>query len=168
MMTAEDSIQARSERAEARARLKVHVWNALAPIAHPETRETAYDALAAEVECGTFHSRWFQVGHYIVGVLDDELTPVIAVEELSPFQRRSRACCAWHGSVRMASSSSLSPRIDPSSDSKRGLLPPSSFLRLLHVSPAGVGPGLQFVGSVGFSPKERSSLIRKSPLGGAS
>lgn len=86
-MTAEDSIQARSERAEARARLKAHVWNALAPIAHPETRETAYDALATEAECGTFHSRWFQVGHYIVGVLDDEFAPVIAVEELSPFQR---------------------------------------------------------------------------------
>lgn len=88
MMTAEDSIQARSGRAEARARLKAHVWNALASIAHPEARETAYDALAAEVECGTFRSRWFQVGHYIVGVLDDEFTPVIAVEELSPFQRR--------------------------------------------------------------------------------
>lgn len=88
MMTAEDSIQARSDRAEARGRLKAYVWNALAPITHPETREAAYDALAPEAECGTFHSRWFQVGHYIVGVLDDEFTPVIAVEELSPFQRR--------------------------------------------------------------------------------
>lgn len=84
----EERLQARSERAEARARLKAYVWNALAPIAHPETRETAYDALATEAECGTFHSRWFQAGHYIVGVLDDEFTPVIAVEELSPFQRR--------------------------------------------------------------------------------
>ena len=88
MMTAEDYTQTRSERAEARGRLKAHVWNALAPIAHPETREVAYNALATEAECGTFHSRWFQVGHYIVGVLDDEFTPVIAVEELSPFQRR--------------------------------------------------------------------------------
>ena len=88
MMTAEDSVQACSERAEARGRLKAHVWNALAPIAHPETRETAYDALATEAECGTFRDRWFQVGHYIVGVLDDEFAPVIAVEELSPFQRR--------------------------------------------------------------------------------
>lgn len=88
MMTAEDRIQARSDRAEARGRLKAHVWNALAPIAHLETRAAAYDALATEAECGTFHSRWFQVGHYIIGVLDDEFTPVIAVEELSPFQRR--------------------------------------------------------------------------------
>lgn len=84
----EGRLQARSERVEARARLKAHVWNALAPIQHPETREAAYDALATEAECGTFHSRWFQVGHYIVGVLDDEFTPTIAVEEMSPFQRR--------------------------------------------------------------------------------
>lgn len=88
MMTAEDYIQTRSERVEARGRLKAHVWNALAPIVHPETREAAYAALATEAECGTFHSRWFQVGHYIVGVLDDGFTPVIVVEELSPFQRR--------------------------------------------------------------------------------
>lgn len=87
MMTAEDSIQARSERAEARARLKAHVWNALASIHEPEAREAAYDALATEAECGTFRNRWLQVGHYIVGVLDDEFTPVIAVEELSPFIR---------------------------------------------------------------------------------
>lgn len=88
MMTAEDYIQARSERAEARGRLKAFAWNALAPIVHPDTREAAYDALATEAECGAFHSRWFQVGHYIIGVLDDEFTPVIEVEELSPFQRR--------------------------------------------------------------------------------
>lgn len=88
MMTAEDSIQARSERASARGRLKAHVWNALAPITHLDTREAAYNALATEAECGTFRSRWFQVGHYIVGVQDDEFAPVIAVEELSPFQRR--------------------------------------------------------------------------------
>lgn len=75
VMTAEDYIQARSERAEARGRLKACVWNALAPITHPETRGAAYDALAAEAECGAFHSRWFQVGRYIVGVLDDEFTP---------------------------------------------------------------------------------------------
>ena len=84
----EERLQARSERVEARARLKAYVWNTLAPIQHPETRVAAYDALATEAECGAFHSRWFQVGHYIVGVLDDEFTPVIAVEELSPFQRR--------------------------------------------------------------------------------
>lgn len=84
----EERLQARSERAEARARLKAYVWNALAPIRHPETRVVAYEALATEAECGTFHSRWFQVGHYVVGVLDDEFTPTIAVEEMSPFQRR--------------------------------------------------------------------------------
>jgi hypothetical protein len=84
----EERLQARSERAEARARLKAYVWNALAPIRHPETRVTAYDALATEAECGTFHSRWFQVGHYIIGVLGDEFTPTIAIEEMSPFQRR--------------------------------------------------------------------------------
>lgn len=84
----EEHLQARSERAEARARLKAYVWNALAPIRHPETRAAAYDALATEAECGTFHSRWFQVGHYVVGVLDDEFTPTIAIEEMSPFQRR--------------------------------------------------------------------------------
>lgn len=88
MMAAEDYIQTRSERVEARGRLKAHVWNALTSIAHPETREAAYDALATEAECGAFHSRWFQVGHYIIGVLDDEFAPVIAVEELSTFQRR--------------------------------------------------------------------------------
>lgn len=88
MIAAEDYIQARSERAEARGRLKAYVRNALAPVAHPETREAAYDALATEAECGTFHSRWFQVGHYIIGVLDDGFAPAIAVEELSPFQRR--------------------------------------------------------------------------------
>lgn len=87
MMTAEDYIQARSERAEARGRLKARVWNALAPIVHPDTREAAYDALATEAECGTFHSRWFQVGRYIIGVQNDEFAPVIAVEEMSPFQR---------------------------------------------------------------------------------
>lgn len=87
MITAEDSIQARSERVEARGRLKAYVWNALAHIHEPEAREAAYDALATEAECGTFHSRWFQVGHYIVGVRDDEFAPVIAVEELSPFIR---------------------------------------------------------------------------------
>ena len=84
----EERLQARSERAEARARLKAHVWNALAPIHETEAREAAYDALATEAECGAFHSRWFQVGHYIIGVLDDEFTPTIGVEEMSPFQRR--------------------------------------------------------------------------------
>lgn len=83
----EERLQARSDRADARARLKAYVWNALAPIRHPETRVAAYEALATEAECGTFHSRWFQVGHYIVGVLDDEFTPTIAVEVMSPFQR---------------------------------------------------------------------------------
>ena len=38
MMAAEDYIQTRSERVEARGRLKAHVWNALTSIAHPETR----------------------------------------------------------------------------------------------------------------------------------
>lgn len=87
MASNEERMQARSDRAEARARLKAYVWNALAPIRHPETRVAAYGTLAAEAECGTFHSRWFQVGHYIIGVLDDEFTPTIAVEEMSPFQR---------------------------------------------------------------------------------
>lgn len=96
----EERMQARSERVEARARLKAYVWNALAPIRHPETRVAAYDALATEAECGTFHSRWFQVGHYIVGVLDDELTPTIAVEEMSPFQRR------WVGGDALLASAS--------------------------------------------------------------
>lgn len=84
----EERLQARSERAETRARLEAYVWNALAPIRHPETRAAAYEALATEAECGVFHSRWFQVGHYVVGVLDDEFTPTISIEEMSPFQRR--------------------------------------------------------------------------------
>lgn len=84
---AEERIQAASERADDRARLKAHVWNSLAQIRGAETREAAYDALATEAECGTFHSRWFQVGHYIVGVLDDEFTPTIAVREILPHQQ---------------------------------------------------------------------------------
>lgn len=64
----EERLQARSERAEACV--------------------TAYEALAVEAECGTFRSRWFQVGHYIVGVRDDEFAPTITVKELTPFERR--------------------------------------------------------------------------------
>ena len=42
------------------------------------------------------------------------------------------------------------------------------FSFLPHVLPTRIRPGLQFVRSVGFGSKKRSSLIRKSPAGGAS
>nr|DAR60749.1 MAG TPA: hypothetical protein [Caudoviricetes sp.] len=39
---------------------------------------------------------------------------------------------------------------------------------MLHICPARVRPGLQLVSPICFGSKKRSSLIRKSPAGGAS
>lgn len=83
----EERMEAADERADERMRLRTYVWNALAPIKDSQYRETAYDALESEVECATFHDGWLQIGTYIVGVLDDEFTPVVAVYEMTPEER---------------------------------------------------------------------------------
>ena len=83
----EERMNAADDRADARMRREAHVWNALQAITQPHLRESAYDALATEVDCATFHDRWLQVGPYIVGVLDNELLPTIAVHKLSPYQQ---------------------------------------------------------------------------------
>lgn len=83
----EERMNAADDRADARMHREAHVWNALKAITQPHLRESAYDALATEVDCATFHDRWLQVGPHIVGVLDDELLPIIAVHKLSPHQQ---------------------------------------------------------------------------------
>lgn len=83
----EERMNAADDRADARMRRESHVWNALSDIKQPHLRELAYDAMATEVDCAMFTDRWFQVGPYIVGVIDDEFAPVIAVHELLPHQQ---------------------------------------------------------------------------------
>lgn len=83
----EERMNAHDDRADARMHREAHVWNALKAITQPHLRESAYDALATEVDCATFHDRWIQIGPYIVGVLDDEFLPTIAVHKLSPYQQ---------------------------------------------------------------------------------
>lgn len=82
----EERIQASDERADARMRRETRVWNALQAIAQPALRESAYDALAAEIDDGEFIPGWLQVGPYVVGVAD-ESGETIAVYKLLPHQR---------------------------------------------------------------------------------
>lgn len=67
----EERMQASDERADARMRRENRVWNALQAITQPMLRETAYDALSAEIEDGDFIPGWFQVGPYIIDVADE-------------------------------------------------------------------------------------------------
>lgn len=82
-----ERMSARSQCIIERSMLKARVWNSLAKIKEPGLREAAYNELSIEAECATFHDRWFQVGTYIVGVLDDEFMPTIAVHEILPHQQ---------------------------------------------------------------------------------
>lgn len=82
----EERMQAADERADARMRRENRVWNALQAITQPSIRESAYDALAAEIDDGEFIPGWFQVGPYIVGVAD-ESGETIAVHKILPYQQ---------------------------------------------------------------------------------
>lgn len=83
----EERMQAADERANARMRRETRVWNVLQAIAQPALRESAYDALSAEVEDGEFIPGWFQVGPYIIGVAD-ESGETIAVYPIPDHQQR--------------------------------------------------------------------------------
>lgn len=67
----EERMNAADDRADARMRREARVWNALQAITQPALRESAYDALSAEIEDDEFIPGWFQVGPYIVGVADE-------------------------------------------------------------------------------------------------
>lgn len=82
----EERMQAADERADARMSRESRVWNALQAITQPPLRESAYDALAAEIEDGEFLPGWFQVGPYVVGVAD-ESGETIAVYKMLPHQQ---------------------------------------------------------------------------------
>lgn len=84
--TEEERMQASDERADARMRRSTRVWNVLQAITWPALRESAYDALAAEIEDGEFIPCWFQVGPYVVGVAD-ESGETIAVYKIPPHQQ---------------------------------------------------------------------------------
>lgn len=83
----EERMNAQDGRADACARREILVWNALQAIKQPQLRETAYDALKPEIKDGDIAPGWFQVGCYIVGVIGDEFSPVIAVHEFTPHQK---------------------------------------------------------------------------------
>lgn len=82
----EERMQATDERADARMRRENRVWNVLQAITRPALRESAYDALVAEIEDGEFIPCWFQVGPYVVGVAD-ESGETIAVYKILPHQQ---------------------------------------------------------------------------------
>lgn len=82
----EERMQAADERADARMRRETRVWSALQDITQPALRESAYDALSAEIDDGEFIPGWFQVGPYIVGVAD-ESGETIAVYKILPYQQ---------------------------------------------------------------------------------
>lgn len=82
----EERMQASDERSDARMRRDTRVWNALQAITQPAFRESAYDALSAEIDDGEFIPGWFQVGPYVVGVAD-ESGETIAVYKLLPHQQ---------------------------------------------------------------------------------
>lgn len=82
----EERMQAADERADARMHRETRVWNALQAITQPALRESAYDALSAEIDDGEFIPGWFQVGLYIVGVAD-ESGETIAVYKILPHQQ---------------------------------------------------------------------------------
>ena len=82
----EERMQAADERADARMHRETRVWNALQAITQPQLRESAYDALAVEIDDDEFVPGWLQVGPYIVGVAD-ESGETIAVHKLLPHQK---------------------------------------------------------------------------------
>ena len=82
----EERMQAADERADARMRRGTRVWNALQAITQPALRESAYDALSAEIDDGEFIPGWFQVGPYVVGVAD-ESGETVAVFKILPHQQ---------------------------------------------------------------------------------
>lgn len=82
----EERMQASDERADDRMRRETCVCNALQAITQPELRESAYDALATEIDDGDFIPGWFQVGPYVVGVAD-ESGETIAVYKILPHQQ---------------------------------------------------------------------------------
>lgn len=82
----EERMQASDERADARMRRGTRVWNALQAITQPALRESAYDALSAEIDDGEFIPGWFQVGPYVVGVAD-ESGETIAVHKFLSHQQ---------------------------------------------------------------------------------
>lgn len=82
----EERMQAADDRADARMRREARAWNALQAITQPALRESAYDALSAEIDDGEFVPGWFQVGPYVVGVAD-ESGETVAVYKLLPYQQ---------------------------------------------------------------------------------
>lgn len=82
----EERMQAADERADARMHRENRVWNALQAITQPAIRESAYDALSAEIDDGEFIPSWFQVGPYVVSVAD-ESGETIAVHKIPPHQQ---------------------------------------------------------------------------------
>ena len=82
----EERMQAADERADARMCRETRVWNVLQAITQPPLRESAYDALSAEIDDGEFIPGWFQVGPYVVGVAD-ESGETIAVFKILPHQQ---------------------------------------------------------------------------------
>lgn len=82
----EERMNAADDRADARMRRETRVWNAMQAITQPALRESAYDALSAEIDDGEFIPGWFQVGPYIVGVAD-ESGETVAVHKILPYQQ---------------------------------------------------------------------------------
>ena len=82
----EERMNAADDRADARMRRETHVWNVLQAITQPQLRESAYDALIAEIDDGEFIPGWLQVGPYIVGV-SDESGETIAIYKILPHQQ---------------------------------------------------------------------------------
>jgi hypothetical protein len=82
----EERMNAADDRADARMSRETRVWNALQDITRPALRESAYDALSAEIDDGEFTPGWFQVGPYVVGVAD-ESGETIAVYKILPHQQ---------------------------------------------------------------------------------
>lgn len=82
----EERMQAADDRADARMRRETRIWNVLQAITQPVLRESAYDALSAEIDDGEFVPGWFQVGPYVIGVAD-ESGETIAVYKILPHQQ---------------------------------------------------------------------------------
>lgn len=82
----EEYRRAADKRADARMRRQTRVWGVLQVITQPQLREIAYDALSDEIDDGEFIPGWFQVGHYIIGVVD-ESGETIAVHKIPSHQQ---------------------------------------------------------------------------------
>lgn len=97
----EERMNAADASADARMRRETRVWNALQVITQPALRESAYDALSAEIDDGEFVPGWFQVGPYVVGVAD-ESGETIAVHKILPHQQNLigiEALAQCHGEI---------------------------------------------------------------------